>query len=854
MQACTFLRPILLALAAWGLLATRGLPDTAKAPSVQLASDGKPQLPIVVSPSASDATRAAASRLSDYLGRICGAPFQVQAGDGSAGIAVGLVEDFPAVKTDAAFRPTELTRREEYLLRSHEKGILLLGATEQAVEHAVWDLLYRLGHRQFFPGKTWEVVPREANLSIAVDAIERPAYHCRRIWYGFGPWDYAEEPYRDWCAKNRTVAGVVLNTGHAYDGVVRAAGKQFDAHPEYWPLLSGERKPVRNPKPCLSNPAVRKLFVEHALAQFAKNPALDSVSMDPSDGGGWCQCERCAKLGSVSDQAVTLANEVAAAVNAKYPGKLVGIYAYNYHSPPPGIRVHPQVVVSAATAFLKGGHSLEDILAGWSAQGATLGIREYYSVNTWDRDQPAHARGGNLDYLRRTIPEFHAKGARYMSAESSDNWGPNGLGYYLAARMLWDVREAERLDALAEDFLARAFGPAREPMREFYRQLDGSKPHLVVDDQLGRMHRALEEARRLADTPEVHARIDDLALYAHYASLYRRYAAAEGKDRQAAFEALIRHAYRMRKTMLVHTKALYRDLASRDKTVTIPAGAEWSSPEKSNPWKSGQPFTEAEIAGYLKEGVERHKLVEIAFEPLAFSTDLVPAAAKLGFPANAPAGQLGAGRGVQEFYTFVEKAPAKVQLRITGGLIAAYRNRGNVKVDVWKIGGASQTGEQETLICSDRTAPPDGREHEVTLEVKEPGLFKITVSDGDDRTEVKWPPGQPMTVWSSLQTPMNERYRQWMQYFYVPKGTKTLGLFGGDHGEVRDSEDRVQFWLNGREPNFYSLPVPAGQDGKVWHIRYGNGPIRLLTVPPCFSDTPQGLLLPKEVVQKDAQK
>ncbi len=29
-----------------------------------------------------------------------------------------------------------------------------------------------------------------------------------------------------------------------------------------------------------------------------------------------------------------------------------------------------------------------------------------------------------------------------MSAESSDNWGPNGLGYYPAARMLWDVDEA----------------------------------------------------------------------------------------------------------------------------------------------------------------------------------------------------------------------------------------------------------------------------------------------------------------------------------------------------------------------------------------------------------------------------
>src|SRR4029079_16711286 len=100
------------------------------------------------------------------------------------------------------------------------------------------------------------------------------------------------------------------------------------------------------------------------------------------------------------------------------------------------------------TAFIKGGNTLNDLLAGWQKQGATLGIREYYSVNTWDRDLPGKARGGTPAYLARTIPEFHAKGARFLSAESSDNWGPNGLGYYLAARLMWDVAEAKTADAM----------------------------------------------------------------------------------------------------------------------------------------------------------------------------------------------------------------------------------------------------------------------------------------------------------------------------------------------------------------------------------------------------------------------
>ena len=110
-----------------------------------------------------------------------------------------------------------------------------------------------------------------------------------------------------------------------------------------------------------------------------------------------------------------------------------------------------------------------------------------------------------------------------------------------------------------------------------------------------------------------------------------------------------------------------------------------------------------------------------------------------------------------------------------------------------------------------------------------------------------------MTVLSDVQTPMNANYLNWMLVFYVPKGTRVIGLHGGGHGEIRDAEDRPVFWLNGREPSFYSVPVPDGQDGRLWRIRYGRGPLRLLTVPPCLARSAQELLLPREVVQKDVR-
>ena len=39
--------------------------------------------------------------------------------------------------------------------------------------------------------------------------------------------------------------------------------------------------------------------------------------------------------------------------------------------------------------------------------------------------------------------------------------------------------------------------------------------------------------------------------------------------------------------------------------------------------------------------------------------------------------------------------------------------------------------------------------------------------------------------------------------------------------------------------------MPDGEDGRLWRIRYGRGPIRLLTVPPYFARSGAELLLPQ---------
>ena len=339
----------------------------------RLAEGGKAQQKVVVAANSSTRVRTLAGELAEYLGRIAGAEFAVAGGDGTSGIAVGVSGDFPALATGVSFNPADSFRREEYLLRTHAQGAWLIGATEGAVEHAVWDFLHRLGYRLFFPTDTWEVVPETRDLRLAVDVIEKPDYITRQAPGGRpGPtarsgaagWSATGPPPRSPSAPDTPTTASSAPTRKRSPNI-RNTGR--------WSAGS-----ARGSKFCISNPGLRKLVVDYAVRVMTAHPQQDSISMDPSDGGDWCECQPCAEMGSVSDRAITLANEVAEAVNHLGLGpKYVGIYAYNQHSPPPNIKVHPKVVVSVATSFIRGGYSVEQLVEGWAARGAVLGVREY---------------------------------------------------------------------------------------------------------------------------------------------------------------------------------------------------------------------------------------------------------------------------------------------------------------------------------------------------------------------------------------------------------------------------------------------------------------------------------------------
>jgi hypothetical protein len=833
------------------------------APAAQLAQNQKAALPVVTSTQATPRVQAAAQTLAQYLGRIAGAEFETKSGDGKSGIAVGLARDFSTLALEKEFDANDPARREEYLLRSHAGGVLLIGASELAVEDAVWDFLYRLGYRQFFPGQHWEIVPRTPDLKIAVNEKTKPDFIARRIWFTYGTWPENTTRMKEWSAKNRVALGLDINTTHAYGQIIADNKKEFDAHPEYFAEVDGKRDVRAQGKFDISNPGLRELVKNWALQKFERNPALDSISLDPSDGGGWGNSPQEQALGSISDRVVLLANEVAEAVNKKFPGKYIGIYAYNEHAPAPSIRVSPHVAVNVATAFITGGYSFDALLGGWQKQGATVGVRDYLSVPAWDNDLPT-ARASQIGYVRDNLPKFYAQGARFFSGESGDNWAPNGLSYYLASRVLWDVDEAKRADEIINDFLEKSFGPAHEPMREFYATLNGigNTPRRPFSaDFIGRLYRALDQSFALAaNNDAVQARLQDLTLYVRYLELYRAYQNTTPATRPAAFEALVRFAYRTRGSHMIHSLGIYRELY-RDKAMiaAMPKTAAWNVPETDrdgnpkNPWKSSVPFTAEEVQTFIKSGVENNEIVDIT--PRAYSRDLVPATPLHLSAPRLPRMWL---RGTQIFYLWLPAGQTELRLKVTAGL--TYTIRGPAKLALFAGGeSADQSAARlenggDTLIAGapldSAEVAPDKAEHEIVLKTKTAGLHRLQVSDSGGGTRVEWPAGLPVVVKASVEEITAYRFREsW--YFYVPKGTKEVAGFAEGEVHVFDAANK-EAWQQWKGEGYFKVPVAPGHDGKLWRLNSVGTRLVLLTVPSYVARAGDELLLPKEVVEADA--
>jgi len=552
------------------------------------------------------------------------------------------------------------------------------------------------------------------------------------------------------------------------------------------------------------------------------------VSVDPADGGNPSESPDAQAYASANDAPFKLANEVAVALEKAFPGqnKMVGLYAYNWHSEPPAFKLEPNVYVQMTMGFLQSNYSIDQLMDMWSKKATNLGFYDYYSTFRWDNDIWPGGRVARKQYpigMIKTFQEVNAKSGAFatsISAESGGNWALHGRSYYLASKLMWNPDLNP--EAILEDFYDKAFGPAAAAMKKYYSYQDN--PPKMAPGVVGNLWRALKEARDAAkDRPDVLGRLDDLTNYMQYYDL--GYRGAEG--RQLAQWTL---AYRNRYSYMHHWEAIRQD-AIHD---TGDANAEW---------RVDKPITRAETEAWLAEGAKRYPELKIPVQ-LEYSKNWVPVnlgGAKKGFKSAT------FQSGLRVVLHSIKGEPLEINL-IAGSMYGGSGHSYEITDTKGKVIASGKPKAQETIPLK--------------VAVPAAGTYFLDYVDGrGDCWLFNVPETQPMAFDLDKLASATTLYQQTPDlYFYVPKGTKSIEYYfnitpysASDAHDVYGPDDKMVQEVR-VSANYVSVPVPAGMDGKAWHFagpRFGLGYFHFYNCPNVLSPSPAQMLLPKSIVEKD---
>ena len=810
--------------------------------AVVVAEKGQARLPIVVAEDASEDIRLLAKEFAGILQEMTGAQFLVKTGEAD-GLILGTVDQFPdsglndRLKIKGMFDGVEA-----FAIHPRDGRGYFIGATAKGVSHAVFTFLKRLGCRWFFPAPEWTVIPKHERVIADFTIVDRPAILSRRIGMGFGYFDRREgrvqREYESWKRRNRMAQSFRTYTGHAWQSIVLENTKIFDAHPEYLALVKGKR---RGPQLCVSHPKVRELATAWALRRLRIRPELDMVSMETSDGLNHCECDSCRAMGTVSDRAFGLANEVARAVQREFPGKMVGMLAYSDHSVPPSGGLEPNVYVRSTAGYIHGKFTFEELMKLWRAKTDNYGFYEYYSVWQWDRDQLPGGRANDMEYLTRRIRQYRHAGATSILGEASNSWGLHGRGYYLASQMMWNPDSDPH--AILNDFYQRAFGPAAKVMQRYYERFDRSNQPLMSTHLLGVGFRDIDEASRLASNDAgIQSRLNHLKQYLHYVRL--RWDVDHNREdedlrKRTTIDALT-WCYRTRYSYMNHWAAMWQSWTKK-------AAAEFDEPEwsaklrrESYEWADKTPVTNEETERVFQSDLKYFQpqpLLERRFTGVLVHPGFENPDSKR---IRTRSMKMRFQRGRK--FALASRQGERIGLRVQTGIIKGYRNRPDVK---WSI-AASSSDE----ILAEGRLPLDGQEHEIRFTPPQAGVYILDIDDSGAAFGVSAEAGVPISLQLERARPVRHLGQfQEPVFFYVPKGTRQLQFYWKG-GKLKprlfdpDGNQIAEISANGK---YVTVDIPEGKDGKPWHFRrFAPKQFWMVNAPNVLAATPSALIVPRD--------
>ncbi len=464
-----------------------------------LVKDGKAAAVIAVPGNPSDQVVRGARELQRVVWKCTGAilPLCEESRVGNRpAVYVGLTRN--AAKRGISV-PQTYPKGEGYKIVSSGSEVFLVGNDNRlhGSEYACYDFLNLVtGVRWLYPGELGEVVQPKRSLAFPkLKAHVRPQIMFRNPGM-YGETNEANVLMTRWFWHNR-LSGVPMPRGHSISICLKTENC-FKDHPEYFPLVNGQR--VSSGNPCTSNPGLIRATAEAITKKFAEEPGLVGWCLMQEDGTPFCECDNCAALdgptigswyGDKGPRLLHFTNAVAEIVREKYPDKFLFTSAY-WHSLTAPKEVKGEKNVRALVVFAGClGHAIDDpkcptnilykqIIERWARIAGPVGVFDYAIPSNWKQMiRP------QLTAQLRNMRLYKRLGTCGYYIESWQSFASQGPIYWAAARSGWEDPEKLTRDGLWSEWCSQ-YGPASKQMQGFYKTLEDAIDNATVHHGMGK--------------------------------------------------------------------------------------------------------------------------------------------------------------------------------------------------------------------------------------------------------------------------------------------------------------------------------------------------------------------------------
>ncbi|NLF62261.1 MAG: DUF4838 domain-containing protein [Lentisphaerae bacterium] len=481
--------------------------------AVELARGGAAVAEIVVAEGAAPAVAYAAEEMQRWVEAISGAKLPIVKQRSQAATAAVVL----AVKPEDASFADDLARigtTDGYAARTRGSEVHIVATCPKGVLNGVYRLLRRNSDIIWArPNADFGTVyTRKPDFSLAsTDYVDVPVY-TQRGWQMHAGRNSEQYEWLFRQCTNRSAAhgrvspenaryGMIASCvpHHNLTGVYITGDKYYDAHPEFFPLVKGERLDPRKNRLrtqlCFTNENLKEVFWQELDALIQANIEYDSYGVHIEDVWPTCECPSCLvpitlPNGDVlkpeddnfrSTQYFSWLNGLAAKVGQKYPGKMLSSFAYFFTETAPGVAVEPNISISYAPirkdsrgSILESRNAVTRAnMSLWLAKTSAISWREYYGLYcAYPRPIDAvamedwrylHATGG----VERTFSELWADMATARHPDGAAFWDFNAPYLWVTANGVWNPYES--VAALRGEFFSRVYGAAALEVAEFYR-------------------------------------------------------------------------------------------------------------------------------------------------------------------------------------------------------------------------------------------------------------------------------------------------------------------------------------------------------------------------------------------------